>query len=80
MKMTIHIDDVVARAVLERAARDGASAGRILSGLARQALNTMNSAAPAEIPRVVLGFRPFPKRGQVVTNEIIDSLRMGDVY
>jgi len=26
------------------------------------------------------GFRPFPKRGSIVTNELIDSLREDDAY
>ena len=34
----------------------------------------------AEEPGAAFGFRPFPKRGVVVTNELIDQLReeMGD--
>ncbi len=31
--------------------------------------------APA--PKAVYGLRPFPKRGGIVTNELIDKLREG---
>ena len=39
----------------------------------RQALRAPVSASGAERP--VLGFRPFPARGALVTNEIVDKLR-----
>jgi hypothetical protein len=31
-------------------------------------------------PKAVFGFRPFPKRGGIVTNELIDQLRDDDAY
>ncbi len=38
--------------------------------------------APVDHKRrvVVIGLRPFPKRGGVVTNELIDKLREDDAY
>lgn len=31
-------------------------------------------------PKARYGFRPFPKRGGIVTNELIDKLREDDAY
>jgi hypothetical protein len=41
--------------------------------------------APAEAPKArarkaLYGFRPFPKRGGIVNNELIDRLREDDAY
>jgi len=36
------------------------------------------SAGPA--PKPTHGFRPFPKRGGIVTNEQIDKLREEDAF
>jgi hypothetical protein len=41
------------------------------------------TAAPSETgraPKALHGFRPFPKRGGIVTNELIDALREDDAY
>jgi hypothetical protein len=49
----------------------------VISQLLRQALTqappstTSNTGEPAD----VCGFRPFPSRGKVVTNEQVDRLR-----
>jgi hypothetical protein len=55
------------------------TAGQILSKLAREALNRPTALADgprdhAEVEEF-LGFRPFPRRGGVVTNELINRLR-----
>ena len=31
-------------------------------------------------PKAHYGIRPFPKRGNIVTNEQVDKLREGDAY
>jgi len=55
----------------------GEPAGRVISDLVRQAL-TQPAASTANgvgEPAAVYGFRPFPSRGGVVTNEQVDKLR-----
>lgn len=78
MKTTLDIAEDVLAAVQELSRREGKSAGQVLSELARRALQqdcgTPASGAAAE-PEALLGFRPFPSRGGVVTNELIDRLR-----
>jgi hypothetical protein len=37
-------------------------------------------APRAAEPRAHYGLRPFPKRGGIVTNELIDRLREDDAY
>jgi hypothetical protein len=48
--------------------------------LARSALTSPRGAQAAREPRATYGFRPFPARGGIVTNELIDSLREDDAY
>lgn len=74
MRTTIDIDDDVLAAVKERARLRRHSAGKVVSELLRQALAGTGPAAEAEAT-AVCGFRPFPDRGVVVTNEQIDRLR-----
>ncbi len=73
MRTTLDIDDDVLSASRELARTQHTTAGRVLSALARQALTGARGEA-AEAP-VFLGFRPFPARDIVVTNEVIDALR-----
>ena len=61
----------------EVAARESKSAGAVVSNRLRQSLahrGRESSGGGAE-PVSEFGFRPFPKRGGVVTNELIDRLR-----
>ena len=77
MRTTLNIDDDVLIAVREVAARESKSAGAVVSSLLRQLLahgGPMTPASQAE-PAPEFGFRPFPKRGGVVTNELVDRLR-----
>lgn len=76
MRTTLEIDDDVLAAAKELARRSRASAGRVISDLVRQALTQpAASATKAEQPAAHYGFRPFPKRGSVVTDEQVDELR-----
>lgn len=77
MRTTLNIDDDVLIAVREVAARESKSAGAVVSSLLRQSLAHGGRVAPGiEAEREPeFGFRPFPKRGGVVTNELIDRLR-----
>lgn len=79
MRTTLDIDDDVLQAAKDLARRQRKTAGRVISELARQALT---SAAPgvAREPESLYGFRPFPPRGGIVTNDLIDRLREDDAY
>ncbi len=74
MRTTLDIDVDVLEAAKELAKREHSMAGVVISRLARSALNA--PATPPERPRppAFYGFRLFPKRGDVVTNELIDRL------
>lgn len=78
MRTTLDIAEDVLHAAKERARREKKSAGEVISELARSAL----TAPPAEArePKARHGFRPFPKRGRIVNNELIDRLREDDAY
>lgn len=79
MRTTLDIDDDVLRAAKELARRERKTAGRVISELARRAL----AASPEGVTReakALYGFRPFPRRGGIVTNELIDRLREDDTY
>lgn len=81
MRTTLDIDDDVLQAAKERARRENKTAGEVISELARNALTAPPTSSPkASEPRSVYGIRPFPKRGGVVTNELIDKLREDDAY
>ncbi len=80
MRTTLDIADDVLQAAKERARREKKTAGQVISELARRALNTPPDAPGAPEPRARYGFRPFPKRGGVVTNALIDKLREDDAY
>ena len=79
MRTTLDIDDDVLRAAKERARREQKTAGAVVSELLRQALTSEPPSAVRE-PDAVYGFRPFAKRGGLVTNELIDTLRNDDAY
>jgi hypothetical protein len=82
MRTTLDIADDVLQAARERARREQKTIGEVVSDLARHALTMHTPAAPprAQQPRAVYGFRAFPKRGGIVTNEAIDKLREDDAY
>ena len=80
MRTTLDIAADVLQAATERARREKRSAGEVLSELARSALNATSDPVHARPPKPRHGFRPFPKRGGIVTNELIDRLREDDAY
>ena len=80
MRTTLDIADDVLQAAKERARREKKTAGEIISELARSALNAPSEPPRAQEPKARYGFRPFPKRGGIVTNELIDRLREDDAY
>ena len=81
MRTTLDIADDVLQAAKELARRERKTAGEVISELARAALTAPQPPAPkAKEPPSVYGIRPFPKRGGVVTNELINKLREDDAY
>ena len=68
------------QAAKDLARRKKKTAGAIISELARQALGAAPADPAAKPPQVLHGFRPFPRRGGIVTNELIDKLREDDAY
>lgn len=80
MRTTLDIDEDVLQAAKEIARREHKTAGQVVSMLARAALNAPRGVQSVREPRAVYGFRPFPARGGIVTNELIDSLREDDAY
>ncbi|HTT39063.1 MAG TPA: CopG family transcriptional regulator [Burkholderiales bacterium] len=80
MRTTLDIADDVLQAAKERARREKKTIGEVISELARSALTAPPQMPTAREPKAVYGFRPFPKRGGIVTNELIDKLREDDAY
>jgi hypothetical protein len=75
VRTTLDIADDVLLAVKERARREHRSAGEVISDLARQALQARTRGDEVAEGGSFYGFRPFPRRGAAVSNELIDSLR-----
>jgi hypothetical protein len=73
MRTTLDVDDDVLTAVKERARRERRSAGDVISDLARQALIGGHRHTKSETE--FFGFRPLPRRGVAVSNELVDRLR-----
>ncbi len=80
MRTTLDIDSDVLQAAKERARREHKTAGQVVSELLRQALTA--TAAPSAVREspAVYGLRPFPNRGTIITNDLIDQLRGDDAY
>lgn len=81
MRTTLDIADDVLQAAKERARREGRTAGEVISDLARRGLagGTAASGSVRE-PSAIYGLRPLPRRGVVVTDELVDRLREDDAY
>jgi hypothetical protein len=80
MRTTLDIDDDVLAAAKERARRHKKTTGEVISELARSALTAPPPDRPTLRAKDLYGFRPFPRRGGIVTNELIDKLREDDAY
>jgi hypothetical protein len=80
MRTTLDIADDVLQAAKDLARRQKRTAGEVISDLARQALGTPPARPAGDRAKALHGFRPFPKRGGIVTNEMIDRLRDDDAY
>jgi hypothetical protein len=81
MRTTLNIANDVLRAAKERARNEKRTTGEVISELARHALTEPPETPVARAQKAINGLRPFPKRGGIVTNELIDKLREeDDVY
>jgi hypothetical protein len=80
MRTTLDIDDDVLRAAKDLARREKKTAGKVISDLVRRALGAFPASPAAKEPKALHGLRPFPRRGGIVTNELIDRLREDDAY
>jgi hypothetical protein len=80
MRTTLDISDDVLQAAKERARREGTSVGSVISDLARLALTSRPGSGTRAQPKSIHGFQPFPSRGAIVTNDLIDRLREDDAY
>lgn len=80
MRTTLDIDEDILHAAKAIARRERSTAGMVISQLARRALVAPPAVPAAEEARTFYGFQPFPRRGGIVTNELIDKLREEDVY
>jgi len=80
MRTTLDIANDVLQAAKERARREKKSTGEVISELARRALTDLPAPTVARAPKAVYGFKPFSKRGGIVSNEAIDRLREDDAY
>lgn len=79
MRTTLDIAEDVLHAAKERARRENKTAGEVISELARAGLNAPPPTAARE-PKALYGFRPFPRRGGIATNELVNKLRDEDAY
>ena len=80
MRTTLDIATDVLQAAKELARREKKTTGEVISDLARRALTTLRVTPADPEPKAIHGLRPFPKRGGLVTNELIDALREDDAY
>ena len=75
MRTTLDIAEDVLLAAKLLARREHKSAGQVLSELARRGLAVGDSGLQREQEEEFLGFRPLPRRGVVVTAELIERLQ-----
>ena len=79
MRTPLDIADDILLAAKDLARREQKTAGQVISDLARKGL-TGGPAAGAAEPKATYGFRPFPKEGRVVSNDLINKLREDGEY
>jgi hypothetical protein len=79
MRTTLDIEEDVLFAAKDLARREKKTAGQVISELARKGLAGVETSAAHE-PKAIYGFRPFPKEGRIVSNELINKLREDGEY
>jgi hypothetical protein len=85
MRTTLDIEDDVLMAARETARRNKLSIGAVISDLARRTLTAQSTdrgrrRETRHAGLAKLGIEPLPRRGGVVTNEIINQLRDDGIY
>ncbi len=80
MRTTLDIEDDVLLAAKDLARQQKKTAGEVISELARRALTAGPAGKEAREPAAFYGFRPLPRRGGVVSNELVNRLREDDAY
>jgi len=80
MRTTLDIADDVPQAARELAQREDVTIGDMISEFVRRALLIPIMRLFAQEPKALYGFRPFERRGGIVTNELINKLRKDDLY
>lgn len=76
MRTTLDIEMDVLSAAKEIARQKQVGVGKVVSELLRQALTgNTNPAFKPHASRSTTGFDPFPSRGVIVTNDLINRLR-----
>jgi len=79
MRTTLDIEEDVLHAAKDLARREKKTAGRVISELARKGLSGPAITTFGE-PKAIYGFRPFPREGRIVSNELINKLREDGEY
>jgi hypothetical protein len=79
MRTTLDIEEDVLFAAKDLARRERKTAGQVISELARKGLAGAEAVTARE-PKTIYGFRPFPKEGRIVSNELINKLREDGEY
>ena len=74
MRTTLDIENDVLAAARELARQQNVAVGKVISRLVRDALSGRGQGG-AEKGRSVGGFRPFPMKGTIATNEQVEALR-----
>ena len=80
MRTTVDIDDDVLLAAKDLARREKKSVDAVLSELARKRLSGAPASGEDPVTDISYGFRPWPRHGKPVTNELIDGLRDDGPY
>ena len=76
MRTTLDIELDVLSAAKEIARQKQVGVGKVVSELLRQALTgNTSSAVKTQHGTSITGFDPFPSRGVIVTNDLINRLR-----
>jgi hypothetical protein len=77
MRTTLDIDDDILQAAKELARAECKTAGQVLSDLARKALTTPSPTGMSEEQLEYRnGFALFPRRGGMVTNQMIEDIQI----
>jgi hypothetical protein len=79
MRTTLDIEEDVLFAAKDLARREKKTAGQVISELARKGLAGVE-ALTAHEPKAIYGFRPFPRDGRIVSNDLINKLREDGEY